>query len=195
MSRPARSRPHAGVRIIAGRWRGRRIPVPNTGVRPSGDRIRETLFNWLQSDVRGARCLDMFAGTGVLGLEALSRGAADVLFVEQHAGNAKRLRETLAALGSERGQVVAADALSLDLGSYGRFDIVFLDPPFGSLDPGNLCTLLDESGALADDALIYLELHRKEELAGLPRGWTVRRQKVAGQVRFALLERAAAEQE
>ena len=196
MPRPTNNKQHSGVRIIAGSWRGRRIPVPPSGVRPTGDRVRETLFNWLQPYVRGARCLDLFAGTGVLGLEALSRGAERVIFVDQDDGYASQLREILVQLGSDPGQVIVGNAETLDYSAYGPFDIVFVDPPFGSLDTGKLCTLLEASGGLAACAHIYLEMPRQHELPSLPPGWSVRREKAAGQVRFAWLERTStAEQE
>src|SRR5690625_7150734 len=101
------------IRIISGRWRGRRLKVPGLpGLRPSGDRVRETLFNWLQWDIAGARCLDLFAGTGALGLEALSRGAAKVTFVERDAANARSLREALATFDCHAGDVLQGDALN-----------------------------------------------------------------------------------
>ena len=121
------------VRIIGGGWRGRRITFPDVpGLRPTPDRVRETLFNWLQHDIAGARCLDLFAGSGALGLEALSRGAKELVFVEQSVAASRALQEQLARLGAERrSQVVEMGAARYLRGAAPAFDIVFLDPPFG----------------------------------------------------------------
>jgi 16S rRNA (guanine966-N2)-methyltransferase len=159
------------VRIIAGRWRGRRIAVPQgAAIRPTPNRIKETLFNWLQQHIVGARCLDLFAGTGALGIEALSRGAAHVEFVEQD-------RAAAAALGAQLGVLGAADhefhvtpigaARYLGAGTPGRFDIVFLDPPF-ALD---LAELLPQVWPhVAADGLIYCEQALERGLPVLPAG-------------------------
>lgn len=183
-SRPGR------LRIIGGRWRGHRISLPaRAGIRPTGDRIRETLFNWLAPFIDGARCLDLFAGSGALGLEALSRGAGETVFVEHDSGVANRLEQTLEQLGCRDATVVRGDALEFLRGAPTPFDVVFLDPPFGEMDLGNLCTLL-ERGWLSREARIYLETGRADRLPALPPGWTVAREKTAGQVRFALVRRA-----
>ena len=185
MKRGGRSLP-GQVRIIGGAWRGRRIPVVAApGLRPTPDRVRETLFNWLAPAISGMHCLDLFAGTGVLGLEALSRGAAEVCFVEQQGALAEGLVASLARFDCHAGRVVTADALRFLTGPSQPFDLVFLDPPFGAVPLGELCTLLDK-GWLAGGARVYLELHRDEDLPELPAGWTVLREKTAGQVRFAL---------
>ena len=180
------------LRIIGGRWRGRRFPCPpDDRTRPTGDRIRETLFNWLAPVIDGARCLDLFAGSGALGLEALSRSAAGVSFVEKDAGAVRQLETTLGMLDCAEADVVKGDALRFLAGPPTRFDIVFLDPPFGVIDPGNLCTLL-EDGWLAGCARVYIEMRRDAELPELPAGWTIVRDKAAGRVRFVLV-RAAGE--
>jgi len=177
------------LRIIGGRWRGRRFPCPPGELtRPTGDRIRETLFNWLAPCIDGARCLDLFAGTGALGLEALSRGAASVTFVEQDVPVARQLEATLRELDCGAADVIRGDALSFLAGVPTRFDIVFLDPPFGVIDPGNLCTLLDNHW-LARSAYIYIEMRRHDTVSELPTGWTIVRDKTAGQVRFMLTHR------
>lgn len=181
------------VRIIGGQWRGRRIQcLAGAPVRPTGDRVRETLFNWLANDIDGARCLDLFAGTGALGIEALSRGAAATTFVEQDAPLARQIENTLGELGARNGNVVTGDALRYLAGPPEPFDIVFLDPPFGGLDPANLCKLL-ASGWLAPGALIYIESGKEslqqDTAGGFPPGWTVVRDKTAGRVRFMLLGR------
>ncbi|MDJ0926187.1 MAG: 16S rRNA (guanine(966)-N(2))-methyltransferase RsmD [Gammaproteobacteria bacterium] len=174
------------LRIIAGRWRGRRIPLPdNSAVRPTGDRVRETLFNWLQAEIRGARCLDLFAGSGALGLEALSRGAATVTFVDTDPGIARHLDKIVHELGDDTAEIVVADAHRYLGGSPTAFDIIFLDPPFGNADLGNLCTLL-AGGWLAPGARVYLETGRDQDLPELPSGGEWLRQKTAGKVRYAL---------
>ena len=174
------------LRIIAGRWRGRRIPLPdNAAVRPTGDRIRETLFNWLQADIRGARCLDLFAGSGALGLEALSRGAAAVTFVDADPEIAQHLRKIVHALGADTAEIIAADAYRYLGGSPAAFDVVFLDPPFGNADLGNLCTLL-AGGWLAPGARVYVETGRDQDLPELPAESVWLREKTAGKVRYAL---------
>lgn len=177
------------VRIIGGRWRGRRLPVPaTTGLRPTPDRVRETLFNWLMPVLPGAACLDLFAGTGVLGIEALSRGAASACFVERDPGAAAVLRASLQQLQAEAAEVVAADALAWLAGVPRGFDVVFLDPPYGEEPLANLCTLL-ERGWLKPGARIYLEASRTAALPALPPGWRLLREKTAGQVRYALAQR------
>lgn len=175
------------VRIIAGRWKGRRIPVAAVGIRPTGDRVRETLFNWLVPFVSDARCLDMFAGTGALGIEALSRGAKSVLFTERNRDAAKAIKSMVGELAADGAEVIAADARKLDLHERGPFDIVFLDPPFTGPHLQELCKLLQQSDALAPSAHIYMEMDRKQGLPELPGTWSVRKEQTAGQVRFALV--------
>jgi len=179
------------LRIIAGEWRGRRLPVADAaGLRPTPDRVRETLFNWLAPVLPGMRCLDLFAGTGALGLEALSRGARQACFVEVQPALALALEQLLARLGCGPGRasVACRDALHYLAGPPEPFDLVFLDPPFGAMDLGRLCTLLD-GGWLADGAFIYLEMAREASLPPLPAGWKLLREKEAGQVRYALARR------
>ena len=177
------------VRIIGGRLKGRRISIDSEVIRPTADRVRETLFNWLDPYLRGARCLDMFAGSGALGIEAWSRGAESVSFVERDNRAAKQLRLRLAEFGCAA-QVRQGDAAKVDFGGLGPFDIVFLDPPFDGPDMGNLCKLLESSTGLAAAALIYIEMHRKSEPPELPPGWEFIKERTAGQVRFALARRA-----
>ncbi len=188
---------YSTVRIIAGQWRGRKLRFRADGVRPTGDRVRETLFNWLAPYLTGARCLDWFAGTGVLGLEALSRGAATAVLVERNPQVAGEIGRQIDALRADHAELVCADALQLQLNKYGPFDVVFVDPPFVKAADGetpesslaDLCTLLESSGALAPQAFIYLETDRKQPLPTLPDNWQLKREKTAGQVRYALAER------
>lgn len=186
------------VRIIGGRWRGRRLPIPDLpGLRPSGDRSRETLFNWLQPDIRGARCVDLFAGTGVLGLEAASRGAAQVVLIEQAAPAARMLEESVRALtgAAPRGSdsdaaisVVRGDALRwLETCAAASIDIAFVDPPFGSELATRALDRLAARGCLAPGGLVYVETPR-QAAAALPAGWRCVREKTLGEVRMNLLQ-------
>jgi len=175
------------LRIIGGRFRGRSIPVPEQpGLRPTADRVRETLFNWLQPVIAGSSCLDLFAGSGALGFEAASRGAAEVLMIERSESVARLLQANALTLGASQVQVRRADAMRWLTGAAKLFDVVFLDPPFdkGLLAPS--CALLSRHGWLAPGAMIYLEAPQNEEAPCLPEGWTLIREKRAGRVRFAL---------
>lgn len=174
------------VRIIGGHWRGRRIPVPDVpGLRPTPDRIRETLFNWVQPIVAGARCLDLFAGSGALSLEALSRGAAEAVAVDNDATAVASLRRTATILEAEMLRVHQADANVYLARSPYPFDLVFLDPPFASdLLPEIQSRLM--AGWLADPAWIYLECAPGQDKA-LPTGWQEQRRKRAGDVVYRLV--------
>jgi 16S rRNA (guanine966-N2)-methyltransferase len=179
--------PPGKFRVIAGRWRGRRLPIAaREDLRPTPDRVRETLFNWLEPVIAGARCLDLFAGSGALGIEALSRGAARAVFVERDAAAARVLRAALAGLGAAGAEVVRADAWQWLGGLAQPFDVVFLDPPFASGFPPRLCTLLETGGWLADGARIYIEHARRADPPALPANWTLHRSRRAGQVAFHL---------
>jgi len=187
---PAQSR---GVRIIAGTWRGLRIRVPDVAdLRPTPDRVRETLFNWLQGVIVEARCLDLFAGTGALGLEALSRGAREVQFIEQDRGAADALAQTLQSLRAPHGQVVREDAFRYLKRGARPFDIVFLDPPFAKGWLVELCTLLETGGWLAPRAFIYLEARAREPISPLPSNWEAVRETRAGEVHGVLARRGSA---
>lgn len=175
--------------MIGGRHRGRRLRfVPVPGLRPTPDRVRETLFNWLQGDVPGAHCLDLFAGTGALGIEALSRGAASLLAVERHPAAAARLRDNLRELGCETAEVRAADVLRLLAGRPGRpYDIAFADPPFTHDLLPRVCAGLETGGWLAPGAWIYLEQDATRDWAWLPPGWELVREGRSGQSAQRLL--------
>jgi len=183
------------VRIIGGRWRGRRLPVVDLpGLRPSGDRGRETLFNWLQGAIRGARCVDLFAGSGALGFEAASRGAAQVALVERAARAVRALEDGRATLlGDTAGgpviEVVRGDALSwLQSCAPASIDIAFVDPPFGSGLEARVLQALERGGALAPGGLVYVETSRQAAAPASPAGWRVAREKLLGEVRMQLLE-------
>jgi len=182
------------LRIIGGRWRGRRIEFPPlAAIRPSPDRVRETLFNWLQSQIAGARCLDLFAGSGALGIEALSRGAAHVTFVDREPQVGRHLSQTLRQLGTDAGNVVVADALRFLHGPPQPFDIVFLDPPFASDVLATVCAELAR-GWLARTGYVYVESPADAALPALAPGWRVHRTKRAGQVGYHLLETTSSPQ-
>ena len=178
------------VRIIGGDWRGRKLPVLQAeGLRPTSDRVRETLFNWLQFELPGSRCLDAFAGSGALALECLSRGASRVVLLEKEPRVAKQLRELLHSLPTTAAEILNADALHfLDQPATEVFDQVFLDPPFsqGLLEPA--CQLLQNRGWLAEGARVYVEAEKQAADLKLPPGWQVFREKQAGEVRFALYQ-------
>jgi 16S rRNA (guanine966-N2)-methyltransferase len=181
--------PRGKLRIVAGKWRSRLLPVADVaGLRPTPERVRETLFNWLTPHIERARCLDLFAGTGALGLEALSRGAAQVEFVEKSPQAVETLRQNMATLDAAGGQVRAADAYELLRDSTNlSFDIVFLDPPFADDRLAELCRLLQVGGWVGGGGLVYLEQPREQQLPEMPAGWSLRREKTAGKVRYSLL--------
>lgn len=179
------------VRIIGGEWRGRKLAVPEKqGLRPTPDRVRETLFNWLNWQVPASRCLDLFAGTGALGVEAASRGAKQVILVEKDRSIAEGLRQQLAPFASAKVQVIQADALQwLSTPPAESFDIVFLDPPFQQNLLAPCCALLESKGWLAQNAFIYLESEVELQALILPENWTVIKQQRAGQVAAHLVQR------
>ncbi len=179
------------VRIISGQWKGRKLPVLNVeGLRPTTDRVKETLFNWLMQEVHGRRVLDCFSGSGSLAFEALSRHASYALLLELDAGAAKQLQQNLARLGQAPAEVKQSNCLSfLSSAAASPFDLVFLDPPFrqGLLEPA--CQLLETKGWLADDALIYVEAEKELALTQLPATWRLLKEKVAGQLAYRLFVR------
>jgi 16S rRNA (guanine966-N2)-methyltransferase len=176
------------VRIIGGAWRGRRVHFPDLpDLRPTPDRVRETLFNWLQHSLSGTRCLDLFAGSGALGLEALSRGAADVVFVEQFPAAARTLQEQLDRLGGEeKGHVMEMGAARFLRTPAKPFDIVFLDPPFGKGALAEYIPMLDSGNWLSVGGLIYLENERIAGVPPLPPHWELLKSKSAGEVGYHL---------
>ena len=173
------------VRIIGGDWRGRLIGFPAAeGLRPTPDRVRETLFNWLGQTLDGKACLDLFAGSGALGFEALSRGARRVVMVEQSPQVLRLLRENASKLGADRLDLVAADALKFLSREEGMFDVIFLDPPFHRGILPLLLPLL--SHRLAPDGCVYAETEASLEPGD---GWEVWRSGRAGNVHYCLMKR------
>lgn len=183
------SSPPGRLRIVAGKWRSRLLQIEDApGLRPTSARIRETLFNWLEPRIAGARCLDLFAGTGALGLEALSRGAHSVVFVENSGRAMRTLQKSVVTLDARDALLRQMDAFDfLRASTDGPFDIVFLDPPFAADKLDELCRLLAEGSLLAASALIYLEEDRGRKATDLPQGWRTLKTKNAGNVRYALV--------
>lgn len=172
------------VRIIGGEWRRRQLPVADLpDLRPTPDRVRETLFNWLGQDLTGKRCLDLFAGSGALGFEAASRGAGEVVMVERDAQACRGLQASKAMLSAQRVELVCADALGFLASDRRRYDVVFLDPPYRLDLLPKVLPLLPPR--LAAGARVFVEC---DHMPVLPPGFAVLRQMRAGQVRSVLLE-------
>jgi len=178
------------VRIIAGTWRGRRLGVTDVeGLRPSGDRARETLFNWLQPHLRDANCVDLFAGTGVLGLEAVSRGAAGAWLIERNPQAAIELRNHVDLLGAVNVRVVETDALAwLQQRPADSVDVIFIDPPFGEDLAPAVKDILDGGKQMKQGGLAYFETARSENAIQLSGPWLELREKTIGEVRMQLLQ-------
>lgn len=179
------------LRIIAGRWRGRRWQFPAAEIRPTGDRVRETLFNWLQNKVDGRSCLDLYAGSGALGLEALSRGAARCVFVDQDARVIDSLGDVLRewGAGSQQVELVRSSAAQFLARAPQEFGLVFLDPPFAGNELARSIERLESGGWLARDALIYVEHPGDAHLPVLPASWNALRAGTAGAVGYDLYQR------
>ncbi len=181
------------LRIIAGQWRGRKLPFPDQqGLRPTPDRVRETLFNWLQPVIPGSRCLDLFSGSGALGLEALSRGAASAVLVDSSTAVVGQLRRNLQLLNADNAEVVQSSAqswLAHNQQLSAGFDLVFLDPPFRQGMLEQCCELLEQSELLSPGARIYVEAEKELSPLPLPQNWQLLRQKDCGQLTSYLLLR------
>ncbi|WP_313085986.1 16S rRNA (guanine(966)-N(2))-methyltransferase RsmD [Pseudomonas sp.] len=190
--RPSARTGQGQLRIIAGEWRSRRFSFPDAeGLRPTPDRVRETLFNWLAPHLSGARVFDPFTGSGALYLEALSRGAAMGLALDLNANAIASLRGHLDALKCGHGQLLQSDALRyLETQQPTPFDLVFLDPPFNKNLLLPACTLLEQKGWLAKRAWVYTESEAPPSSLGLPANWRLHREKTAGKVHYALWERS-----
>lgn len=178
------------VRIIGGDWRGRRLPVADVpGLRPTGDRCRETLFNWLQPWIIEADCADLFAGTGALGFEAASRGAATVLMIEKHPQALLVLRQSIEQLQAEQVNLHAGGAMTLiETLEPDSFDIVFVDPPFDSNLAGRVLEQLDKTACVRRGGFIYVE-SLASKMIPPPEGWSVWRDQQLGEVRMQLFRR------
>lgn len=179
------------LRIIGGEWRSRQFYFPMAhGLRPTPNRVRETLFNWLAPYVPGALVLDCFTGSGALFLEALSRGASRALALDSNGNALAALRQTLATLKCENGQLLQTNALQyLENQAATPYDLIFLDPPFGQDLLRPACELLEAKGWLAQDAWIYTESEAPPSALGLPANWRLHREQKAGQVYYSLWQR------
>lgn len=179
------------VRIIAGLWRGRKLPVlTSQGLRPTGDRVKETLFNWLMPYIVDSECLDCFAGSGSLGFEALSRQAAKVTFLELEKAVAQQLSKNIQTLKcADRAQVVNQNSLQFlnQPQNQPHFDLVFLDPPFNFDLAEQAIALLDKNHWLRSQALIYVETEKDKGL-NVPESWALLKEKNSGQVSYRLYQ-------
>ncbi len=179
------------LRIIGGRWRSRKVTFsPTDELRPTGARLRETLFNWLSPTIEGARCLDVFAGSGILALEALSRGAKSSTALEINASAVKALKINRTALNAAL-DIVATDSTDYltNKNPQAPFDIVFVDPPFSHHLHSSICNLLENNYWLAEKAIIYCELRIDDNSFSAPINWQLHRDKTAGDVRYLLYRR------
>ncbi|CAH0542665.1 16S rRNA (guanine(966)-N(2))-methyltransferase RsmD [Vibrio marisflavi] len=180
------------VRIISGLWRGRKLPVHDAeGLRPTTDRVKETLFNWIATDIPNARCLDLFAGSGGLGFEAASRQAEKVTLIELNKQAYQQIKSNIDSLKADNIHVVNSDALSFLEQPGTPNHIVFIDPPFRQGLLEKTMSLLESNNWLAQDALIYIETEKELSLTGLPNNWQLHREKVAGQVCYRLFTRTS----
>ena len=189
--KPGKTPAQGQLRIIGGQWRSRKLGFPEApGLRPTPDRVRETLFNWLAPHIEGAKVLDPFAGSGALYLEALSRGAAMGLALDSNATAIASLRHNLELLQCSVGQLLQSDALRyLETQTPAAFDLVFLDPPFHQNLLPATCELLEQRQWLAERAWVYTESETPPSTLQLPGNWRLHREKKTGQVHYALWQR------
>ncbi len=183
------------LRLIAGQWRGRKINfIDLDGLRPSPDRIRETLFNWTQGHIVGASCIDLFGGSGALSFEAASRGAADVTCIELNRKASLCIKHNIEVLEASQINLINSDALAFlaSRAAKKQFDLVFLDPPFVEELISKSSHLLEQHQWLKPKALIYIESGQPLESIDLPGNWLFLKQKKAGQVYYGLCERQEA---
>lgn len=190
-SKPSAKKSTGGfVRIISGLWRGRKLPVYDAeGLRPTTDRVKETLFNWLASDIPHSRCLDLFAGSGGLGFEAASRQAAHVTMLELNKSAKQQLSKNVTDLKASNIEVLQQDALLFLQQSGEPYDVVFIDPPFRQDLLDKTIELLAGNNWLSPEALIYIETEKELTLPSLPQDWQLHREKTAGQVCYRLYQR------
>lgn len=180
------------VRIIGGQWRSRKLRFSGIAdLRPTPDRVRETLFNWLQPVIVSARCLDVFAGSGALGFEALSRGAAYCLFIDKHPQSITGIQRNMALLKTDAGDTITGDSLQIlqrlqEAPADKQFNVVFVDPPYAMNCALQCCQLLAEHQWLADEAYIYIESATTIDEKQLPPRWKMHRQQKAGNVHYHL---------
>ncbi|EOV1174595.1 16S rRNA (guanine(966)-N(2))-methyltransferase RsmD [Vibrio fluvialis] len=190
---PSQKRAPSGqVRIISGLWRGRKLPVHDAeGLRPTTDRVKETLFNWLAQDIPHAKCLDLFAGSGGLGFESASRQADKVTMLEMNPQAFAQLKTNIAALKANNIEAINTDTLAYLKQPGQAYDVVFIDPPFRQGLLQETVQLLEQNGWLAANAMIYIESEKELPLTELPESWQLYREKLAGQVCYRLFERTS----
>lgn len=189
--RPKKSLRAGGhIRIIGGKWRGRKLPVPSlAGLRPTPDRVRETLFNWLATDIQGASCCDLFCGSGALGFEAASRGASSVILVDQHKKVASQIAKNLTLLKTDNILFQQRNVLEFLAKDARPFDVVFLDPPFKQNLIAPSINLLEQNGWLKPNSMIYIESESSLTKLTVPQCWVLYREKISGQVCYRLYHR------
>lgn len=191
MAKKPQKTPMGQIRIIGGKWRGRKLPVLDSqGLRPTTDRVKETLFNWLMPIIQDARCLDCFAGSGGLGIEALSRYARETTFIEYERAVAQQIKANLTLLNTDNGHVIHDSALSFLAKQGTPYHVVFLDPPFHKGMLSQTIQLLENNDWLAQDSYIYIEEEINAETYSLPTNWILHREKIAGQVAYRLYIRS-----
>ncbi|SON51368.1 16S rRNA (guanine(966)-N(2))-methyltransferase RsmD [Vibrio tapetis] len=188
---PSQNKNSTGVvRIISGLWRGRKLPVHDAeGLRPTTDRVKETLFNWLAQDIPHAKCLDLFAGSGGLGFESASRQAELVTMLELNPKAYQQLCDNCQALKANNIDVIKTDTLQYLAKQGEAYDVVFIDPPFHKGLLSEVIILLEQNGWLAPNAMIYIETEKALAIDSLPPHWYAHREKTAGQVSYRLFER------
>ena len=191
--KPTQSARASSIRIIGGEWRSRKLTVPDApGLRPTPDRVRETLFNWLAPTIQGARVLDAFTGSGALFLEALSRGASTGVAIDANTDAVNNLRRNLAVLQCDDAEVLRVDSLQyLSSKTEQGFDIVLLDPPFHQDLLLNACQLLEDNNWLNKDAWVYTESEQAPSSLGVPSTWRLHREKHTGQVHYTLWQKVS----
>lgn len=191
--KPTQSARASSIRIIGGEWRSRKLTVPDAqGLRPTPDRVRETLFNWLAPTIQGARVLDAFTGSGALFLEALSRGASTGVAIDANTNAVNNLRRNLAVLQCDDAEVLRVDSLQyLSNKTEQGFDIVLLDPPFHQDLLLSACQLLEDNNWLNKGAWIYTESEQAPSSLGVPSSWRLHREKHTGQVHYALWQKVS----
>ena len=191
--KPTQGARASSIRIIGGEWRSRKLTVPDApGLRPTPDRVRETLFNWLAPTIQGARVLDAFTGSGALFLEALSRGASTGVAIDANTDAVNNLRRNLAVLQCDDAEVLRVDSLQyLSNKTEQGFDIVLLDPPFHQDLLLSACQLLEDNNWLNKDAWIYTESEQAPSSLGVPSTWRLHREKHTGQVHYALWQKVS----
>ena len=186
-----KSAPKGHIRIIAGQHRGRKLPVLMAdGLRPTTDRVKETVFNWLMPYIQDANCLDCFAGSGGLGFEAISRGASSAILVELNKSAAQQLNDNKALLKANNIRVIQQNALNFLHSNQQAYSLVFIDPPFRKGLAQKAAELLVEKG-LTDEALIYVEMEADDNLQIMPSHWQLLKEKVAGQVIYRLYQNSS----